>query len=209
MTFEEITTIFELVLTSIGLIFIIVGWIIPFKQSLRLNKINQLSQLEQTQRELKIKILDEQISKYYGPISALLTEQQIIGEKIWYQIGREKVFDNGKDKLSDLTPDERLIWTHFVDHYKIPLQHKIVEIMQCNAHLAIHGEHDRLVNSFLDYVLGWELLDNQRRNNVPNFYEYYYSYNYPKGFDAYIHDTLKTLIEEKQFLIDQMKKLDS
>lgn len=205
MTFENIAKVFELIISTVGLTFVIVGWILPFKQSLKLNKINQSAQLEQMKRELKIKMLDEQISKYYGPISAILTEQSIIRQRIWYQIGRQVIFDNGKDKLSDLSPDEQLIWKHFIDEYKIPLQRKIVEIMQNNAHLAVHGEHDVFVTKFLDYALGWELLDSQKRNNVPNFYEYYYSYSYPKEFNNYIYSTLNALIEEKSTLIEQMK----
>lgn len=205
MTFENMTKVFELMISTVGLTFVIVGWILPFKQSLKLNKINQSAQLEQTKRELKIKMLDEQISKYYGPISAILTEQTIIRQRIGYQINRQVIFDKGKDKLSDLSPDEQLIWKHFIDEYKIPLQRKIVEIMQNNAHLAVRGEHDVYVTKFLDYVLGWELLDSQKRNNVPNFYEYYYSYNYPKEFNNYIYSTLNALIEEKSTLIEQMK----
>ena len=44
--------------------------------------------------------------------------------------------------------------------------------MENNTHLAIHGEHDIFVDKFMDYVLGWELLDSQKREGVPNFYEY-------------------------------------
>jgi hypothetical protein len=205
MSFEEMTKILELVISIVGLLFVIVGWILPFRQSFKLNKVNQSAQLEQIQREFKIKLLDEQISKYYGPISAILTEQSIIRQRIWYQIGRQVIFDDGKDKLSDLAQNEQLIWKHFIDEYKIPLQRKIVEIMQNNAHLAVHGEHDLFVTQFLDYALGWELLDNQKRNNVPNFYEYYYSYNYPKEFNSYIYSTLDFLIKEKITLIEQMK----
>ncbi|WP_289393534.1 hypothetical protein [uncultured Phocaeicola sp.] len=205
MSFKEITTVFELVFSATGLIFIIVGWIIPFKQSMKLNKLNHSAQLEQAQRELKIKMLDEQISKYYGPISAILIEQQIIAERIWTQLGRYYIFEKGHDKLSDLAPNEQLIWKHFIDTYKLPLQHKIVEIMQHNAHLAVHGEHDASVDAFLEYVLGWELLDDQMHNSVPNSYEYYYRYNYPKEFNEYIHNMLKTLIEKKETLISQME----
>ena len=62
MTFENMTKVFEMIISTVGLTFVIIGWILPFKQSLKLNKINQSAQLEQTKRELKIKMLDEQIS---------------------------------------------------------------------------------------------------------------------------------------------------
>ena len=96
MAFDDIVKVFELAISTVGLTFVIVGWILPFKQSLKLNKINQSAQLEQIQRELKIKMLDEQISKYYGPISAILTEQSIIRQRIWYQIGRQVIFEIGR-----------------------------------------------------------------------------------------------------------------
>ena len=126
MTFDMITRIIELVLAGFGLLFIIVGWILPFKQSLKLNRLNQKAQLEQAQREWKMQLLDEQISKYYGPISAIIKEQSIIRQRIQYQIGRKVIFDKGKDRLADLAPDEQLIWKHFIDTYKIPMQHKII-----------------------------------------------------------------------------------
>ena len=205
MTFDTIARIIELLLAGIGLLFVIVGWILPFKQSLKLNKLNQTAQLKQTQREWKMRLIDEQISKYYGPISAIIKEQSIIRQRIQYQIGRKVIFDKGKERLADLLPDEQLIWKHFIDTYKIPMQHKIIEIMENNAHLAIHGEHDIFVDKFMDYALGWELLDNQKREGVPNFYEYYYSFNYPVGFNNYINNTLDQLLKEKILL---MKELD-
>lgn len=195
--------IIELSISIIGLVFVAVGLILPFKQSIKLNKISQNDQLKQEKRVWRMHLLDEQISKYYGPISAILKEQTIIRKRIWYQIGRDVIFDGEKDKLSDLAPDEQLIWKHFIDKYKIPMQHQIIEIMRDNAHLAIHDEHDVYVDQFLDYVLGWELLDSQKQEGVPNYYEYYYSYSYPVGFNNYIHNTLARLLKEKELLINE------
>ncbi len=201
LTFDQVVKLLELLISFVGLLFVIIGWVLPYRQSLELNKINQEAQLKQIKREWKMQLLDQQISKYYGPISALIQEQSIVRQRIQHQIGRNTVFDRGREKLSDLAPDEQLIWKHFVDTYKIPLQHRIVEIMKENAHLAIHGEHDIYVDMFLDYVYGWELLDSQKREGVPNFYEYYYSFSYPVGFNDYINGTLRALIEEKESLM--------
>ncbi len=153
-TLDVFFKILELVISIISLLLVIVGLILPFKQSIELNKINQNNQLKYEKRVWRMQLLDEQISKYYGPISAILKEQTIISQHIWEQIGSEVIFDRGKDKLSDLAPNEQLIWKHFIDKYKIPMQHRIIEIMRDNAHLALHGEHDEYVNRFLDYVLG-------------------------------------------------------
>lgn len=206
LTFDVLSKILELIISVFGLLLVIVGLILPFKQSIELNKINQRDQLKQEKRVWRMELLDEQISKYYGPISAILKEQTIIWQRILFQIGRNVVFDNGKDKLSDLTPDEQLIWKHFIDNYKIPMQRRIIEIMRDNAHLAIHGEHDVYVDQFVDYVLGWELLDSQKREGVPNHYEYYYSSNYPGCFNKYINETLANLLREKETLIGESKE---
>ncbi len=206
LTFDMFSKVLELAISIVGLVLVVVCLILPFKQSIELNKINQNDQLKQAKRAWRMQLLDEQISKYYGPISAILKEQTIIRQRIWYQIGRNVIFDGGKDKLSDLAPEEQLIWKHFIDKYKMPMQHRIIEIMRDNAHLTIHGEHDVYVDQFLDYVLGWELLDSQKREGVPNYYEYYYSYNYPVGFNNYIHNTLARLLKEKELLISESKE---
>lgn len=55
---------------------------------------------------------------------------------------------------------------------------------------------------FIEYVLGWELLDNQKKNSVPNYYEYYYRHNYPVEFDNYIIITLKELQKRQGELVE-------
>ena len=55
---------------------------------------------------------------------------------------------------------------------------------------------------FIEYVLGWELLDIQKKNGVPNYYEYYYRYNYPVEFDNYIIRNLKELQKRQGELVE-------
>ena len=57
---------------------------------------------------------------------------------------------------------------------------------------------------FLAYVVGWELLDRQRRDGVPNYYEYHYSTNYPANFNAYIKETYSKLEQERGILLNEM-----
>lgn len=59
---------------------------------------------------------------------------------------------------------------------------------------------------FLDYALGWEMLDNQKRNRVQNYYEYHYVFNYPLEFNHYIRSTLTLLLQEQSKLIEQTEK---
>lgn len=99
--------------------------------------------------------------------------------------------------------NEQKIWMHYVDTYKIPNQMKMVEILRNNTHLMYDSVIPNCVYTFLDYVLGWELVDNQSRNGVKNYYEYQYSYNYPKEFNRYIQNTLSILLEEQAKLTKQ------
>lgn len=95
-TFDVFAKILELVISTIGLVLVVIGLILPFKQSVELNKITQESQLKQEKRAWHVQLLNDQISKYYGLISAILKEQTIIRQRIWYQIGRRTIFEKEK-----------------------------------------------------------------------------------------------------------------
>ena len=201
MPTEQISLLISAVSSIISAPLVVIGWIVVFRQSVKLNNINRSAELSERKLEWKIQYIDQQIANYYGPIAAILREQTIIRQRIEYQFGRDYSFAAGKDTLADLTPDEQLIWKHFVDNYKIPLQREIINIMRKNAHLAESGEYSEAVDQFMDYVLGWELLDSQKRNGVPNFYEYHYGTAYPKEFNHYIFTRLEELQNRKQELI--------
>lgn len=72
----------ELIFTGLGLILIVFGWIIPYKQKILMEK----HRAEENQKLQKIAwekdLIDQQISKLYGPISALLREQEILMARI-------------------------------------------------------------------------------------------------------------------------------
>ena len=204
LTLADIISIIEVIISIIGLVFIVVGWIIPYRQTIKLDKSNRAAQLLQTQREMKIKRIDEQLEKYYGPILALLREQSILWTRVHEQLGGGPVFESWQDKLSDLSPDKQKLWVHYVDTYKIPLQREIVNIMKTNAHLAESSVIQTAPYEFLAYVVGWELLDRQRRDGVPNYYEYHEAVNYPANFNAYIKQTFEKLKQERDKLLSEM-----
>lgn len=201
MTFDEKARIVELFFTAVGLLLVIFGWIIPYRQALKADVKRKQFEEDILKRQWEKEFVDRQIEDFYGPISALLNDIDIRFALILYQLGRGHVFESEKYKLSDLPENDRLIWKHYVDTYKIPSQNNIVDIIKCNQHLIYKSEIPTCFKSFLQYAIGWELLDNQKRNNVPNYYEYYYSYNFPVEFTMYINDTLKVLLKKQQELI--------
>ena len=212
MSFDHIAKIIELVFTALGLLFVIGGWIIPYKQNQETMKRQRQAEYKSMKRQRRAEYIfrqrqwekehiDKQISEFYGPISSLLQEQEIIFNRILYMFGRSCVFSKDQTKLSDLPENEQKIWMHYVDTYKIPLSNRIIDIIQNKKHLIYKSEIPTCFKVYLDYTLGWELLDNQKRNGVPNFYEYFYSYNYPVEFTRYINDTLKLLLKRQAELI--------
>lgn len=201
MDFEQTVKIVELVLTALGLVFVIFGWIIPYHQNLKIEAERKKADVELRQKQWEKEQIDNQIAEFYGPISALLQEQEILFERILYMLGRRCVFSKDQSQLSDLPENEQKIWVHYVDTYKIPLNNKIVEIIRSKKHLVYKSEIPTCFQLYLDYTLGWELLDNQKRSGVPNYYEYFYSFSFPSEFTAYINDTLGVLLKRQAELI--------
>lgn len=204
LTFDEAISIFNILISVVGLLFVIVGWIVPYRQSIKLDKQNRKASLQQTQREMKIQRIDEQLSKYYGPILAILKEQDIIWQGLCEEVGRTYIFKSIDAPLNSLEPDNQKRWVHFVDTYKIPMQRQIADIMKENAHLAEVDITQTAPYEFLSYVVGWEMLDRQKKDGVPNFYDYNYPRDYPANFNKYIKETFDKLLQERNRLLDEM-----
>lgn len=199
----EITfKIIEIIIATIGLILVIFGWIIPYRNSLRIERLRQKNEQELERIRWKKEFVDKQISDLYGPLYSLIIESNISFSRILYQLGRKHVIPKDKS-FYDLPEHEQKIWKHYVDNYKIKSQMKMVEIMRNNFHLIYKSDVPLCYRKFLDYSLGWELLNNQRCHGVPNYYEYHYAYNYPVQFNKYVRETLDQLLKEQARLIEQ------
>lgn len=209
MSISDIINMIELIFTGLGLILIVFGWIIPYKQKILMEK----HRAEENQKLQKIAwekdLIDQQISKLYGPISALLREQEILMARIIYMFGRDCIFDNNHPELKYFSEEEKRIWIHFVDTYKLPLNKRIIEIVRANRHLIYNSEIPTCFNVFLDYTLGWELLDNQKKKDVPNHYDYHYEFSFPKEFSYYINNTLTLLTTRQKELVGIMNNVGS
>lgn len=192
----------EMIIAVVGLVLVVFGWIIPYKNSKKTERLRIEGKQELERIRWKKELIDKQISYLYGPIYALIMESDVSFSRILYQLGRQYVIPKDKD-FSALPENEQKIWKHYVDTYKIPNQMKMVEILRNNLHLIYDSEIPSCYKEFLDYSLGWELLDNQKRHGVSNFYEYHYAFNYPRSFNHYIRSTLALLLDEQAKLIKQ------
>ncbi len=208
MNYYEIAEIvlgsIELFLTIVGLILIVFGWIIPYKQKVKIEENRQISELNMQKTKWEKELVDKQISQFYGPISAIFEELDIIFKRVIYAFGRKCIFDSEHDTLEKFSEYEKKIWIHFVETYNLPFHQKVVKIIRENKHLIYDSDIPKSFSRYMDYALGWELLDNQKRNNVPNFYEYRYLINYPVEFVEYINKTLGILLRRQSELTGQL-----
>lgn len=195
MSEEYIFKIIELCFSAIGLFLVIFGWIVPYKQSLNSQKKEKEYNMEFQKSVWKKELIDKQISNFYGPISSLLFEDRVRLSFVLDEMGREYVFLSEQYKLSDLSEEDQKRWKHYIDVYFIPTHNKIIEIIRQNKHLIYKSEVPDSLNRYIRFALGWEFLDNQSRNGVPNYYEYYFSHNFPMEFKKYINNTLELLLK--------------
>jgi len=202
LTFNEIGKIIELSIAVIGLLLVVFGWFIPYKQSVRTTNRQQEFEKKLLCAQWEKKLLDDQISKFYGPIAELLREQDLRLRTIKYQLGENIISLLEQNGISDLPEDKQKIWMHFIDTYNIPIQARILEIIQNNQHLIYQSKNPECFKSYMQYVIEWELLDNQKRSGVPNYYEYYYSQNYPIAFNHYIENALIILLNRQKDLME-------
>ena len=158
----------EVALTLIGLVLVVFGWIIPYKNSIKAEEIRARNELEMERIRWEKELIDKQISNLYGPIYALINERYVTFSRVLYQLGRQYVIPEGMG-FYDLSENEQKIWKHYVDNYAIPNQMRIVDIMRGNLHLVYKSEIPACYRKFLDYALGLDLLDKQKRSDVPNW----------------------------------------
>ena len=110
-------------------------------------------------------------------------------------MGRNYVFKEDIYQMAELSDADQKRWKHYVDFYKIPTQNKILEIIRKNKHLIYKSEIPTSFGRYVRYALGWQFLDDQFHKGIPNYYEYYFSYNFPRDFEKYINETLEMLLK--------------
>lgn len=160
---EDIFRVLDLILSFVGLILAWFGFIVPYVQSKKAEEKRREDEIKAQQTQWEKEWIDMQISNLYGPLNELTKEQSVRWKLILWQLGRNSVFKKNQSKLSDLPQYEQKIWMHFVDNYILPTNKRIVEIIEGNQHLIYNSIIPPSFNTYLEYALGWEMLDNQKK----------------------------------------------
>ncbi len=205
-TEEIILRSIEIVASIATMLIVLFGWVIPYKQTkiAEKNYVPKENQLDKLRWEKEF--VDKQINELYRPLYGLVKKQDIRFNRILIdkQICRKFVISIEKG-YKGLPENEQKIWAHYVDTYVIPENNKMVEILLDNLHLVKDSIIPECFYEFLEYALGWEMLDSQKRNGVENSYEYHYITNRPRKFDIYIEETLKELQLKQTKLLEDYK----
>lgn len=183
--------ILELVISIVGLLLIIVGWVVP-------NWIKHKEEQENWKKDL----IDKQISKLYGPISSLLNEMQAGYEVVLAQLNRSAVFD-----VKPLTVDEKAIWIEYLETFNLPRLNLIVNIFRENLHLVYGARIPECYSTFIKYVVDWTSLHNLYRKGLIDTYELHATDWFPQEFKVYINNTLSSLWEQQRSFLTSRKSM--
>lgn len=193
--YDLILNIINTILSGFSVLFIVFGWIIPYKQS-------QKQQKEQRKYEESIKSeqyyqdkVDEQISKLYVPLYSLSMENKMQTNILLKKLNRSYVFAKGKT-INTLSSNDKSLWIDFVKNHFSPNLNQMREILNNNIHLILNSELPSSYQRFMEYTLklNYDLdfyLDNPDNNNETLFIEE----NYPSDFDIYINKSLDKLLQ--------------
>lgn len=201
--YDLILNIINTILSGFSVLFIIFGWIIPYKQS-------QKQQKEQRKYEKSIKSeqyyqdkVDEQISKLYFPLYSLSMENEMQTNILLKKLNRNYVFGMG-ETINTLSSTDRSLWIDFVKNHFLPNLNRMREILNNNIYLILNSELPSSYQRFMEYSLKLNsdldyYLNNPNDNNETLFIEE----NYPSDFDIYINTTLDRLLQLQRERLDQ------
>lgn len=193
--YDFIFAIINTVFSGISLLFIVFGWIIPYKQSQK-QTLNQRKYEESIKQEQYTKDkIDEQITKLYVPLYTLSMEKKMQTNILLNRLNRSYVFAKGQN-INDLSENDKKLWIDFLKNHYIPNLNRMKEILNNNIHLIYDPELPSSYQRFMSYTLklnnDLELYFSSSNNNYANLF---IEDNYPSDFDIYINKTLGRLLQ--------------
>lgn len=195
--------IINTIISGIGVIFIIFGWIIPYKQSQKQQKDQRRYEETTIFNQYYKDRIDEQISKLYVPLYSLSMENKMQINILLKKLDRNYVFAKG-DNINNLTENDKLLWIDFVKYHFMPNLNRMKDILNCNIHLIYESELPSSYQRFIKYTLklnnDLELYLNSSNSNYDTLF---IEDNYPSDFDIYINKTLGKLLQLQRNILTQ------
>jgi hypothetical protein len=138
--------------------------------------------------DASLRFVERQLEELYGPLAFLIWEGMRATKNLLEILGRDYVF-HGDDPLPE---DELKVWVFWLDHYFLPKNEKIKELLMTKTHLIEGDEMPGSYMKFLEYYNAWKV-DHLRWQKEGVLYSWHSKMNWPKEFDAEIINTFKRL----------------
>lgn len=207
--YDLILKIINTIISGISVIFIIFGWIIPYRQS-------QKQQTEHRHYEKSIKSeqyfkdrIDEQISKLYVPLYSLSMENKIQTNILLNKLNRNYIFAKG-ETINDLNENDKFLWIDFVKNHFLPNLNRMKDILNTNMQLIYESELPSSYKRFMKYTLRLNNdLDIYLNSSNINYGNLFVEDNYPIDFDIYINEILDKLLQEQRKCFNQTQNAQS
>lgn len=195
LDYDLILNIINTILTALSVIFIIFGWIIPYKQSQKQQKEQRKYDESISEKQYNKEKIDEQISKLYVPLYTISMENKIQINILLKKLNRNYVFAKG-ETINNLTESDLVLWINFLKNHFVPNLNRMKEILNNNIHLIYEPNLPSSYQRFLKYTLKLTT-DLNLYLNDPNIdhSNSFVDENYPNDFDIYINKTLDKLLQ--------------
>ncbi len=193
--YDLLLNIINTVISGVSVIFIIFGWIIPYKQSQKQQSIQREYEESITTKQYNKEKIDEQISKLYVPLYTLSMENRIQTNILLKKLNRNYVFAKN-ETINDLNENDTILWIDFVSNHFVPNLNRMKEILNNNIHLIYEPELPSSHHRFMKYTLKLNNdLDLYLKHSNIDCSNFFVDDNYPSDFDIYINKTLDKLLQ--------------
>lgn len=193
--YDLILNIVNTIFSGISVLFIVFGWIIPYKQSQKQQKEQRKYDEFISKKQYNKEKIDEQISKLYVPLYTLSMENKIQTNILLKKLNRKYVFAKG-ETINNLTEGDLILWIDFLKNHFVPNLNHMKEILNDNIHLTYEPNLPSSYQRFLKYTLKLTT-DLNLYLHDPNIdhSNSFVDENYPSDFDIYINKTLDKLLQ--------------
>jgi hypothetical protein len=173
-----------LILALLAAIVTLAGWVINYI-------LNGRDEQRRNQLQESLTYLEGQLQDLYGPLAFLIQAGQRTHQELLNSLGRERVFEEGKE----LSEDDLKTWLFWVENDVFPRNEKIKELLTNQTHLIAGGEVPQSYLDFMEHYNTWKV-NHLRWQKEQVKYAWHSSKPYPDEFGQEVLDTFERIKAE-------------
>lgn len=178
--YELIKTVF----IGLSILLVPLGWL--FNDSR-----NKKRALQQKIHEANLNRLENQVRLFYSPINTIRTQCKAVHKFYHDNMPKEKN-DPSRIDVSKMTERHLRIHDYITDNYLIPLNNKVIDIIENNAHLIDEAKFPESYLKFVEHIYEFEVrhrlyTDHDLKELITD------QKTFPENFDSDIKSKLESL----------------